>query len=167
MSPPASVLPARAAALVRELGLAAHPEGGFFREIFRSPSTVVAGERGCRSTMTTIYFLLASGQSSRWHALRSDEIWHLYEGGPLELSLADPAIDRLKRVELGRAAGVRSPVHVVPAGWWQAARPLGDYALLGCTVGPGFEFADFRFLADDARAAARLRERAPEAARWL
>lgn len=167
MSAAASVLHPRAAALIEELGLAPHPEGGFFREIFRAPATVVADERGRRSAITTIYFLLASGQFSRWHALDSDEVWHLYEGGPLELAVADARMERVERVAVGSAAAGHAPVKVVPAGWWQTARPLGDYALCGCTVGPGFEFADFRFLADDARAAARLRERAPQAARWL
>ena len=81
----------RAAELIRELGLAPHPEGGFFREIFRSTLLVEPCDgRSRRSALTAIFFLLAQGQVSRWHSVRSDEVWHLYEGGPLELLIASP-----------------------------------------------------------------------------
>lgn len=158
----------RAAYLVRSLALAPHPEGGFFREIFRSDAVVDPQDsRGRRSAVTTILFLLAAGQFSRWHALSSDEVWHIYEGDPLELSIATPSLDEMARVTLGLVDGDRRPAHVVPAGWWQTARPLGGYALCGCTVGPGFEFEDFRFLADDREALARLRQAAPDLLPWL
>jgi len=149
---------ARAAELIRRLGLEPHPEGGFFREIFRSAARVrpIDG-RPERSAATTIYFLLAAGTHSRWHRVRSDEVWHFYEGDPLELFFAPPDADRVTRVVLGparsadgsAAAAPSAHVHVVPAGWWQAARPAGRYALTGCTVAPGFEYEDFTFLKDD------------------
>jgi uncharacterized protein len=150
---------ARAAQLIETLDLVPHPEGGFFREVYRSPSRVRPDDgREEREAVTTIYFLLAEGAHSRWHRVLSDEVWHLYEGGPLELFVAPPAADRVERVLLGRPIESDGPVHVVPARWWQAARPVGPYALVGCTVAPGFVFADFSFLRDDADARTRIME---------
>jgi hypothetical protein len=147
----------RAVELIQALRLQPHPEGGFFREVYRSSSRVQPDDgRAERDAVTTIYFLLTEGQHSRWHRVQSDEVWHLYQGGPLELLIAPPACDAIERVELGGAHATGGPVHVVPAGWWQAARPRGPYALAGCTVAPGFEFVDFAFLKDDPPALARL-----------
>jgi len=115
--------------------------------------------------MTTIFFLLVEGQASRWHAVRSAEAWHLYEGGPLELFVAAPDASELHRWRLGRVSGEERPTHTVPAGWWQAARPIGAYALAGCTVAPGFEYEDFRLLVDDSAAAEKLALAAPDLAR--
>ena len=144
---------ARARALIERLRLEPHPEGGYFREIHRSAGTVrPEDDRPARAAVTSIYFLLAAGQHSRWHRVRSDEVWHFYEGDPLELLAGRPSLDRVERLVVSAPAGPGEPVHVVPAGWWQAARPLGAYSLVGCTVAPGFEFADFRFLRDDAEA---------------
>ncbi len=155
----------RATALVAELGLQPHPEGGHYREVFRSVRRVAPGDdRGDRSALTVIHFLLAAGEQSRWHRVRSDEAWHLVEGGPLELLVVDPECRRLERHVLSTAGPTTGPAAVVPAGHWQAARPLGPFALAGCTVGPGFEFDDFTMLADEAAAAERLRQRWPEQA---
>jgi predicted cupin superfamily sugar epimerase len=121
--------------------------------------------------LTSIYFLLARGQQSRWHRVLSDEAWHFYEGDPLELWTLDPSLERLERTLLGpyapdptHADPTTRPVHVVPAGWWQAARPVGDYSLTGCSVGPGFDFEDFSMLSDDPAAVTRLSTRFPEMA---
>jgi predicted cupin superfamily sugar epimerase len=108
-----------------------------------------ADDRSSRASLTTIYFLLAAGQHSRWHRVRSDEVWHFYEGDPIELLVADPELLQVERVRLGPVPDGMRPVYVVPAGWWQAARPTGAYGLVGCTVAPGFEFDDFSFLRDD------------------
>jgi hypothetical protein len=146
-----------AAFLIEKLQLRPHPEGGFYREIFRSDATVrAADERGARPALTTIYFLLPAHAHSRWHRVRSDEVWHLYDGGPLELWTAAPALDAVERVLLGPAATSAGPVQTVAAGQWQAARALDRFVLAGCTVGPGFDFADFSFLRDDPDALARL-----------
>jgi predicted cupin superfamily sugar epimerase len=143
----------RAAELITTLQLEPHPEGGYYREIFRSADLVAPADgRGSRAALTTIYFLLPAGIVSRWHRVTSDEVWHLYEGGPLEVLVVDPACSALARHQLAPHA----PVCTVAAAHWQAARTLGDYALTGCTVGPGFDFADFTILADDAASAARL-----------
>ena len=144
---PAADLPPRAADLVERLGLQPHPEGGFYREAFRSPHAVQPGDpRGPRSALTTIDFLLARGQFSAWHRVASDEVWHLLEGGPLRLWLMPPALDRVDCIELAPVSARGAPRHTVPAGWWQAAEPLADFAYVGATVGPGFDFADFDFL---------------------
>lgn len=140
---------ARARALITKLGLTPHPEGGFFREIYRSQSQVQPQDsRPLRSALTTIYYLLPADACSRWHCVRSDEVWHLCEGGPLELRIADPQLACIDVVRLETANAGSGPVGIVPADHWQAARALGDYALVGCTVGPGFEFEDFVLLRD-------------------
>ena len=155
----------RAAELIRTLDLVPHPEGGFFREIFRSRLLVrPTDDRGERPALTTIFFLLVEGQVSRWHAVRSDEVWHLYEGGPLELFVAAADGSAIERFRLAPAGVHERPTRTVPAGGWQAARPLGEYALAGCTVGPGFAYEDFRFLSDDLTALATLRAAAPDLA---
>ena len=158
----------RAGELVRALQLQPHPEGGYYREVFRSPHTVAPLDaRGARCALTTIDFLLARGQFSAWHRVTSDEAWHLLDGGPLRLVLMPPELDRIEVVDLG-AAGTTTLRHVVPAHWWQAAEPLADFAYAGATVGPGFDFADFSFGRDadvDVRdAITRLR---PESLRLL
>jgi len=158
------VLSSRAAELVRALGLAPHPEGGFYREVFRSTATVQTGDgRGERSALTTIDFLLGRGQCSAWHRVRSDEAWHLLEGGPLRLWLLGPERDRIEAVDL--ADDTRR--HVVPADAWQAAEPLADFAYVGATVGPGFDFADFSFGRDDALLCNVIERLAPDLKRLL
>ena len=121
---------ARVQALIDRLHLSPHPEGGFYRQTYRSASVVrPADDRPARQSLTTIYFLLDSTQHSRWHRVRSDEAWHFYEGDPAELLLLDPAGQAVVAVRLGPVgAGASEPVHVVPAGWWQAARPTARTA---------------------------------------
>lgn len=158
----------RAAELIATLDLRPHPEGGFYRELHRSVSQVVPADgRGARAALTTIYFLLPGDAASRWHRVASDETWHHYEGEPLELWIASIDGARVRRVLLGRALETEGPSFTVPAHYWQAARPTGAYALAGCTVAPGFEFDDFRFLRDDVEAAKRLAAHAPELAGLL
>jgi hypothetical protein len=156
----------RAEELIRLLALRPHPEGGFYRETFRSAARVTGSRRPERSALTTIYFLLAAGFSA-WHRVQSDEVWHWYEGEPLELLLASPDFSSLQRHRLGPVGPSTEPVVTVPAHWWQAARPLGPYALCGCTVAPGFEFEDFTFLRDDSDASDALRVAAPDLAALL
>ena len=158
----------RAAELVKELGLATHPEGGLYREVYRSESSVYpADDRGSRPAITGIYFLLPGGATSRWHRVQSDELWHFYEGAPLELWSATPVGDRIERHLLGACSDTQQPMLAVRAGWWQAARSTGAYTLVGCTVGPGFDFSDFVLAADIPSAAAVFRSYDPALAEFL
>jgi predicted cupin superfamily sugar epimerase len=131
--------------LVKDLALARHPEGGFYRETWRSPLLLTGLAQGSRAASTAIYFLLPGGSFSAFHRVTSDELWHHYDGDPLELHVIDETDGAHTVTTLGRdiLRGER-PQHVVPAGIWQAAVPRGNrYALCGCTVAPGFDFADF------------------------
>ena len=158
----------RAADLFRRLGLRPHPEGGYYREIFRSAARVQPLDgRTDRLALTTIYFLLVAGQVSRWHRVASDEVWHHYEGSPLELLVADAGFGDVSRHPLGPVGDNREPVRVVMAGEWQAARSMGPYTLVGCTVGPGFEFADFEMLDSLPAEAATLKQRHPDLALFI
>jgi len=142
----------KAADLVQQLGLQPHPEGGWFRETYRAGETLTTLPRrfnGTRSISTAIYFLLEAGQCSRLHRIQSDEVWHFYAGDPLIVVEIDPGGD-LRTTRLGGDQGAVYQ-HVVPAGAWFGAIPAegGRFALVGCTVAPGFDFADFE-LADRA-----------------
>jgi hypothetical protein len=157
----------RAAHLVRVLGLAPHPEGGLFREMFRSVATVRTGAGLDRRALTSIYFLLAAGQKSRWHRVAHDEVWHFHEGDPLDLWWLDPGLERLERRTLSPVGEPGEPMAIVPAGAWQAARPRGGHALVGCVVAPGFEAGDFELMIDHPEIEARLRALHPELADLL
>jgi len=153
----------RAGALIRMFDLRPHPEGGHYREIFRSEARVTPSDgRGRRAGMTTIHFLLRRGEWSRWHRVLADEAWHLEEGDGLELMQMPADLGRVERVRLAPAAAGGEPAHVVPAGFWQAARPFGAYGLASCDVGPGFEFADFTLMADHDDVATAVRGRFAE-----
>ena len=128
----ALALNARAAELIESLALERHPEGGWYRQIFKS-SRIVQRDSEIRSAVTAIYFLLADDERSAWHRVGSDEIWIHLEGSPLTLSIGDET----------RVLDPSSRIAVVPAGVWQAARIADDYALVSCVVAPGFEFEDF------------------------
>ncbi|QKG25765.1 cupin domain-containing protein [Actinomadura verrucosospora] len=137
-------------ATAEALDLLPHPEGGWYRETWRSDVPVAPdGYPGERATATGIYFLLPPGEESMWHAVRSAEMWLWHRGGPLTLLLGgsgdEPAAGP-EAVTLGAdvAAG-EVPQAVVPPGVWQAARPVGpEEVLVSCVVSPGFDFADFR-----------------------
>jgi len=150
----------RAVELIHTLALVPHPEGGHYAEVFKSPHQVRPAEGDSRAALTTIYFLLAQGERSRWHRVSADEVWHYYEGDPLELVWEEQG--EVRSVQLGPVAMGREPVAVVPAGAWQAARARGAYTLVGCTVAPGFEFEDFSLIADVPAEATRLRAQYPE-----
>lgn len=131
--------------IVRRLGLAPHPEGGFYRETYRSTLVLDLPDGRRRPASTAIHYLLPSGTRSTWHRVASDEIWHHYEGGALHLHLLGIGTRRLHHGE---------PQVLVPAGVWQAAEPEDEAVLCGCTVAPGFDFADFEMAGADALVAA-------------
>lgn len=155
---------ARADELVRLLDLRPHPEGGAFRETFRSAATVAPGDgRPARSGLTGIYCLYRAGQHSAWHVVESDEIWTFVEGDPLRLFLFDPASGAVETLLLGPLTlpGC-APQRAVRAGIWQAGEPTGEYTLGACFVGPGFDFADFRMLDRAPEARSAIERAAPE-----
>lgn len=136
--------------VIDRLGLEPHPEGGYYRETFRHPPPVSGP--GARPLASAIYFLLRRGEPSAWHRLVDcEELWHFYDGAPLELlvleTVATPGAgaDReavSTRLGIDLVAGER-PQARVPAGAWQRARTLGDWTLVGCTTTPGFLFSRF------------------------
>jgi predicted cupin superfamily sugar epimerase len=157
----------RAQEIVRTLGLARHPERGHYVESYRASLEVEAGGGRRRSASTAIYFLLADDDRATYlHRLRSDELFHLYDGGPLEvLLLAADGGSRVARLGLDLAAGER-PQLVIPAGtWFGTELPPGvAHCLWGCTVSPGFSFEDFE-LAEGPELAARYPAQAARIAR--
>lgn len=127
------------------LGLEPHPEGGHFRETFRDHRS-----DGSRASSTAIYFLLAAGETSRWHRIDAAEVWHWHAGAPLELTVAPPDGTTsyvLANLGLDLRAGER-PQAVVRADHWQQARSLGEWTLVGVTVAPGFTFEMLEFAED-------------------
>lgn len=132
--------------MISSLKLISHPEGGYYRETYRSPK-MVNGQFGHtqRAVCTGIYFLLVAGNFSALHRIQSDEMWHFYKGAPteiIEITLAGELIKTIlgNNMELGEV-----PQYVVKAGHWFGSRVYGngEYSLVGCTVAPGFDFSDF------------------------
>ena len=135
--------------LVRHFAMIPHPEGGFYRETYRSPGSIpsgaLSGFSGSRSFSTAILFLLREGELSHLHRIRQDEVWHFYLGGPLRLAMLSPDGDA-REVLLGQdVLHGQELQRTVPAGWWFGATPAQGtlFSLVGCTVAPGFDFADF------------------------
>ncbi len=138
-------------ALIRKLGLQPHPEGGYYRQTYRGTDMIRQSElparyRGDRSTGTAIYYLLTADTFSCMHLVQSDEIFHFYLGDPVEQLLLYPdGSGEVRRLGSDALAG-HQPQALVPHGVWQGARLIdgGSFALMGATVSPGFDFADFR-----------------------
>ena len=144
---------------IDQLELIDHPEGGYYRETFRSSRTVTLdGFEGERELATSIYFLITDSSPSRFHRLQGEEIWNWHAGAPLALHLLDPATGEYARVRLGeRIDRGELPQYVVPAGTWFGATVAEGFSLVGCTVIPGFRFSDFELGEPD-----ELRARFPE-----
>lgn len=152
----------RASALIRELRLERHPEGGWYRQTFKSDATIARGADE-RSALTAIFFLLERGDVSRWHHVSSDEVWTHVEGDGVTLWRFDGTSARSELLAPLTSGG--APYLIVPRDEWQAAEPVGDYALVACFVAPGFEFADFEMMgADEQR---HIIESFPELARFV
>ncbi len=149
--------------IIKQLGLEPHPERGFYRQTYRASLDVPSSTHGAaRAASTAIYFLVTASEPDTYlHRLKSDEIFHLYDGGPLDILrlFPDGAWD-VARLGMDLAAGER-PQIVIPAGtWFGTALVVGaSHCLVGCTVAPGFDFADFELAAGPDLAA-----RYPEAA---
>ena len=134
-----------AAEIIATLGMQPHPEGGHFVETFRDPE----GDETGRSHSTAIYFLLQAGERSHWHRVDAIEIWHHYAGAPLELSISPDGVASETEVLGPDVAAGERPQLVVPKDHWQAARSLGEWTLVGCTVAPAFQFEGFELAPPD------------------
>jgi len=141
--------------LVERLGLQPHIEGGWFREIWKTPQDIpqsVLGDRytGSRPAATSVYFLLHPGEESAWHKVTSDELWLWHSGSPVVLTLGgggdEPGEETELMLGVDWEAG-QEPQGLVPGGVWQKARPLGEEpALVTCIVAPGFHYDDFKLV---------------------
>ena len=132
-----------AASLIERLQMQPHPEGGYYRETYRSSCEIQLPGLfpGPRSASTGIYYLLERGDFSAFHRIKSDEMWHFYAGDPIVVHVLHAnRAERYQRIELGRGLAYQA---VVPAGAWFASESAGEFSLVGCTVAPGFDFADF------------------------
>lgn len=123
--------------IIQALGLTPHPEGGHYVETWRHDG----GE--ARGAGTAIYYLLSAGEHSRWHRVDAAEIWHFYAGAPLELSTCVDGEEARRRVLGPDLVADQRPQIIVAPHEWQAARSLGEWTLVGCTVSPAFEFEHF------------------------
>lgn len=135
--------------LVEKLDLLPHPEGGFYREVYRSKGVILDlksnGFSGPRNFCTSIYFLLTSENFSAFHKIKQDEIWHFYEGSTLSVHVIDDEGNYTKHQLGSDIMNGEQRQLVVPANQWFASSvdEAGGYALVGCTVAPGFDFDDF------------------------
>jgi uncharacterized protein len=135
---------------IEKLRLEPHPEGGYFSQTYKADLTLAqtalpSGFTGGRAASTAIYFLLEGENFSAFHRLRSDEVWHFYDGSPLVVHVIEPE-GKVSRILLGRDVDAGQILQaVVKAGCWFASHVAdwSSFALVGCTVAPGFEFADF------------------------
>ena len=125
--------------IIEFLQLQPHPEGGWYKQTWKSEDTLSG-----RASGTSIYFLLKAGEISHWHKIDSVEIWHYYDGSPLILRIANEENTEIATKILGpKLAKSQSPQILVNKNLWQSAETTGDYTLVGCTVSPGFEFSKF------------------------
>ena len=150
--------------LIEKHKLAPHPEGGYFREIYRSGQKVeslVAGQE--RDALTHIYFLLGENQVSRFHKILHDEIWNFHEGYPVRIVKFDG--NSLKEEIIGQNCD--SYVSTVEGGVFQAAESTGKYTLASCLVAPGFDFKDFSFLSDQSEVLRKFKASHPDYKRFL
>lgn len=127
--------------IIGKLGLAPHPEGGWYRQTW-------AAESETRPSGTAIYFLLKAGERSHWHRVDATEIWHFYAGAPLTLRIAETEAGPATIRRLGPDLSNARPQVIVPAHHWQSAETADDWTLVGCTVSPGFRFEGFDLAPD-------------------
>ena len=150
---------------MKPIDLIEHPEGGRFREVFRSIFTVSKPGGMRRSALTHIYFSLKPGEVSKFHKVTSDEVWNLYQGEGIKLLTWDGSSTPPACITL--SAAENRFCHVIPAGVWQAAIPILDTVLVGCSVAPGFEFADFKLMHAHSPEGRQLLSLAPEMAGYV
>ncbi len=146
---------------INALHLQPHPEGGYYAQTYEAAGKVAQNALpGCfsgdRAFSTAIYFLLENHNRSALHRIQSDEVWHFYAGGPLLIYVIDPETAALSTIRLGNRMDRGETFQaVVRAGCWFGSKPTGEansppFSLVGCTVAPGFDFADFELAATEA-----------------
>ena len=150
---------------MKPIDLIDHPEGGRFCEVFRSGRAVTTHNGDTRSALTHIYFSLKPGEVSKFHKVVSDEVWNLYQGSVLNLYTWDGSDNPPECIIL--SVENNNFCHVVPADVWQAAEPVSDTVLVGCSVAPGFEFNDFSLIDPDSNDAKRLISMTPDMAKYI
>lgn len=129
--------------LTSRLQLIPHPEGGFYRETYRNTHAADIENLGIRNLSTCIYYLLTSNTFSAFHRIKQDEIWHFYVGKPIHIHFIDTKGEYKELLVGSDITENQTPQVIVPAGCWFAAHVESDFALVGCTVSPGFDFLDF------------------------
>jgi predicted cupin superfamily sugar epimerase len=134
--------------LVNDLKLLPHPEGGFYREMYRSPTIVNTDGLVHKSAYTSIYYLLSGNDFSSWHRIKSDETWYFHSGCDVIIYFFDQN-QALQTIHLGLESKCLQAT--IPANTWFAAKPVNEnsFCLVSCAVAPGFEFADFEIGARD------------------
>jgi len=129
--------------IIKKFNLSPHPEGGWFREIVRSKNSLIREDGQFRNFITGIYYLLERDAKSAWHRVNNaDEIWIYLRGDPLNLWCLDNNNKLIRNLILDS----NNPVEMIPSGFWQAAKSTGEFTLVSCCVGPGFDFKDFELL---------------------
>lgn len=133
--------------IIKKLNLSKHDEGGYFRQTYKSGLIVQPQKESyTRSSATHIYYFLSKGMHSRFHKVKHDEIWNLYDGEGVKLYIFD---DKANTVDEQTLSNRDFKFHAVVHGdLWQAAEPIGDFVLVGCTVAPGWESEDEEYLSD-------------------
>jgi len=158
----------RSKELIKLFQLSKHPEGGYFREVYRSDKIGKIDTYGNkRNWMTGIYFLLTENDISRFHRIKHDEIWHFYEGAPVTLTEIHPDSLDINTVTIGQPGPLLTYTHCVKGNVWQSAYSHGPYSLIGCTVGPGFEFEDFEMMNQCKEAKASILSKYPELEKYI
>jgi predicted cupin superfamily sugar epimerase len=152
--------------MIETLDLSEHPEGGYFRQTYKSGFIVQSEKESYkRSCATHIYYYLQSGMHSKFHKVKHDEIWNLYDGGSVKLHVYDDKNNRFEERILSKSD---FNFHTVVRGdLWQAAEPIGDYVLVGCTVAPGWEPEDEEYLCDHPEIIDKLTDLRPDLKRLL
>ncbi len=150
---------------MKPIELTEHPEGGRYREVFRSAKTIITDKGPERSALTHIYFSLNADERSRFHKVTSDEVWNLYQGTGLRLYTWAGTETPPKCITLSPQDNCFC--YVIPAGVWQAAEPVSDTVLVGCTIAPGFEFEDFELIEPESSVGKLLASIAPEFVKFI
>ena len=152
--------------IIKKLNLSKHDEGGYFRQTYKSDLIVQPQKESyTRSSATHIYYFLSKGMHSRFHKVKHDEIWNLYDGEGVRIYIYD---DKNNKVDEQILSNLDFKFHAVVQGdLWQAAEPIGEFVLVGCTVTPGWELEDEEYLSDNPEVMVKLNKLRPDLKRLI